>query len=166
MAVSTDIQDSSQPDRWQGWKTCASHAHEQLVGWPWRCFLSANRRQLDHTLTTGKAYFDCLIVECDKAKTEVCILGWQVNWDALLAPGVRLYDLLLRTAKRGVRIYVMPWDDTNPVQTYDDQTKIVLESINSHPEVNAKGRDAKCCWPNPCHSQQQLLQPPPEAGDH
>src|SRR5690606_25161430 len=42
--------------------------------------------------------------------------------------------------KRGVRIYVMPWDDTNPVQTYDDQTKIVLESINSHPEVNAKGR--------------------------
>src|SRR5690606_2348135 len=82
-------------------------------------------------LTTGKAYFDCLIVECDKATTEVCILGWQVNWDALLAPGVRLYDLLLRTAQRGVRIYVMPWDDTNPIQTYDDQTKIVLESINS-----------------------------------
>lgn len=91
-------------------------------------------------LTTGEAYFDCLITECDKATMEVCILGWQVNWDALLAPGVRLYDLLLRTAKRGVRIYVMPWDDTNPVQTYDDQTKIVLESINRHPDVNAKGR--------------------------
>lgn len=91
-------------------------------------------------LTTGQAYFERLIVDCDAATSEVCILGWQVNWDALLAPGVRLYDLMLRIAKRGVRIYVMPWDDTNPVQTYDDQTKIVLESINSHPEVKAKGR--------------------------
>jgi len=90
--------------------------------------------------TTGEAYFRSLIAECDKARVEVCILGWQVNWDALLAPGLRLYDLLLRTAIRGVKIYVMPWDDTNPVQTYDDQTKVVLESINSHPKVNAKNR--------------------------
>lgn len=90
--------------------------------------------------TTGEAYFRSLIEACDKASVEICILGWQVNWDALLAPGLRLYDLLFRAATRGVNVYVMPWDDTSPVQTYDDQTKIVLESINSHPKVNAKNR--------------------------
>ena len=88
--------------------------------------------------TTGKEYFASLIEACDAASVEICILGWQVNWDALLAPGLRLYDLLLRAAKRKVEIYVMPWDDSNPVQTYDDQTKAVLESINEHPDVKAK----------------------------
>lgn len=90
------------------------------------------------SFTTGKDYFAKLIEACDAAGVEICILGWQVNWDALLAPGLRLYDLLLRAAKRGVNVYVMPWDDNNPVQTYDDQAKTVLESINEHPEVKAK----------------------------
>lgn len=80
--------------------------------------------------THGEAYFADLIKEFDAATVEICIAGWQVNWDALMAPGVRLFDVLLRAAKRGVNIYVMPWDDTEPVQTYDDQTKVVLESIN------------------------------------
>lgn len=88
--------------------------------------------------TTGKEYFADLISSCDGANSEICILGWQVSWDALLAPGVRLYDVLLRNATRGVKIYVMPWDDTNPVQTYDDQTKVILESINDHPGVTGK----------------------------
>ncbi|WP_343733117.1 phospholipase D-like domain-containing protein [Duganella sp.] len=79
---------------------------------------------------SGKDYFSDLINECDRATNEIYIAGWQVNWDALLVPGVRLYDLLLRCAKRGVHIYVMPWNDSEPIQTYDDQTKIVLESIN------------------------------------
>ncbi|WP_341678131.1 phospholipase D-like domain-containing protein [Niveibacterium sp. SC-1] len=86
--------------------------------------------------TTGRDYFADFTASCDKASSEICILGWQVSWDALLAPGVRLYDVLLRAAKRGVKIYVMPWDDTNPVQTYDDQTKAVLESINTRPGVS------------------------------
>lgn len=85
--------------------------------------------------TTGKKYFENLIQTFDAAKEEICIAGWQVSWDALLAPGVRLYDVLLKAAKRGVKVYVMPWDDTNPVQTYDDQTKLILESINGHPGV-------------------------------
>lgn len=83
-------------------------------------------------LTTGAEYFNDLIKALDgaAANAAVMIAGWQVNWDALLAPGVRLYDVVYRNAKRGLRFYVMPWDDTNPIQTYETQTKIVLESIN------------------------------------
>lgn len=81
-------------------------------------------------LLSGKDYFADLIASVDLAEKEVLILGWQVSWDALLAPGVRLYDLLYRNAKRGVKFYVMPWNDTNPVQTYDDQTRIIFEDIN------------------------------------
>lgn len=81
-------------------------------------------------LLSGQTYYADLISRVDKAQSEVLILGWQVSWDALLAPGVRLYDLIYRNAKRGVKFYVMPWNDTNPVQTYDDQTKVVFEDIN------------------------------------
>jgi phospholipase D1/2 len=79
---------------------------------------------------SGKDYFASLIAACEAATQEICILGWQVNWDAQLAPGRRLWGLLYDAAKRGVKAYVMPWDDTNPMQTYDDQTKLVLEDIN------------------------------------
>jgi len=84
-------------------------------------------------LTTGAAYFSDLITTLDgaPADAEVLIAGWQVNWDALLTPSVRLYDVIYRHAKRGLRFFVMPWDDTNPIQTYETQTKMVLESINT-----------------------------------
>jgi phospholipase D1/2 len=94
-------------------------------------------------LTSGKEYFADLIHVCDSASDEIYIAGWQVNWDALLAPGVRLYDVLYRAARRGVHIYVMPWDDTEPVQTYDDQTKAVLERINERLKLE-KGKADKC----------------------
>jgi phospholipase D1/2 len=81
--------------------------------------------------TTGEDYFDDLISALDGATNEVYIAGWQVNWDALLKPGVRLYDVVYRNAKRGVKFYVMPWDDSNPIQTYETQTKVALESINA-----------------------------------
>lgn len=82
-------------------------------------------------LTSGKLYFGEFVTEVAAAKEEIYIAGWQVNWDALVAPGKRLFDVLLEAAKRGVKIYVMPWDDSPPVQTYDDQTKAVLEMINT-----------------------------------
>lgn len=82
-------------------------------------------------LTSGKIYFDEFIKATESAKEEIYIVGWQVNWDALLAPKTRLFDVLLAAAKRNVKIYVMPWNDSPPVQTYDDQTKIVLEMINA-----------------------------------
>ncbi len=80
--------------------------------------------------TTGKEYFEDLITEINAAASEIYITGWQVNWDALLATGVRLFDILYAAAGRGVKVYVMPWDDTEPVQTYDDATKYVLLAIN------------------------------------
>jgi len=80
--------------------------------------------------TTGADYFADFIAKCDAAASEICILGWQVNWDALLKEGVRLYDVLKRAAERGVSIYVMPWCHSNPVQTYDYQTATVLGHIN------------------------------------
>ncbi len=92
-------------------------------------------------LFSGKDYFADLVASVDGAKEEVLILGWQVNWDAMLAPGLRLYDLIYRNAKRGIRFYVMPWDDTNPVQTYDDQTRIVLDNINRR--LGQTGKNAR-----------------------
>jgi phospholipase D1/2 len=88
--------------------------------------------------TTGKTYFADLITEFKAAKNEICIAGWQVSWDALLAPGVTLYSLLCEVvqANKSLKIYVMPWDDTEPIQTYDDQTKTVLESINARFKTN------------------------------
>lgn len=92
--------------------------------------------------TTGSAYFDDLIEVCKSATSEICIAGWQVNWDALLnKEGMRLYDLLYLCACNSVDIYIMPWNDTEPVQTYDDQTKTVLESINSR--IRKKGISKK-----------------------
>lgn len=80
---------------------------------------------------TGKAYYADLIKDLKAATEEILITGWQVNWDALLAPGVRLFDVLLEVAKKGtVNIYVMPWNDTAPIQTFDDQTRSVLLMIN------------------------------------
>jgi len=78
----------------------------------------------------GKEYFAELINEFAAAKESIYIAGWQVNWDAQLAPKVRLYDCLLAAAQRGVRIFVMPWDDAAPVQTYDSQTQKMLLGIN------------------------------------
>ncbi len=82
---------------------------------------------------TGKAYFADLLDEMSRAQSQILIAGWQVAWDALLAPGIRLYDALYRAARRqpALKIYVMPWDDHEPVQTYDDQTVAALKVINA-----------------------------------
>ncbi|MCP1574551.1 phospholipase D1/2 [Herbaspirillum rubrisubalbicans] len=89
-----------------------------------------------HAFTTGKAYFADLIEKIEGATKEICIAGWQINWDAMLAPGKRLYDVLLSAARKpGMKIYIMPWDDTRPVRTYDDPTLIVIDTINGEPGV-------------------------------
>lgn len=91
-------------------------------------------------LTSGKVYFEDLIKTFNAAQSEIYIAGWQVNWDALLANDIRLYDVLYAAAKLGVQIYIMPWDDTEPVQTYDDQTKVIFDNLNSRLKAeHAKG---------------------------
>jgi phospholipase D1/2 len=113
-------------------------------GEPYPCFATENlwvgyaQRFSDPTsknavdiFTTGKAYFGELIQALAAATSEIYIVGWQVNWDAMLAPSVRLFDVLLAAAQRGRNIYVLPWNDNAPVQTFDDQTKKVLLAINT-----------------------------------
>lgn len=107
--------------------------HENVFSQP----TSGNKIQ---PFTTGKDYFADFIAQCRQAKEEICIIGWQVNWDAMLAPGVRLWDVLCEAAKRQVNIYVMPWDDTPPVQTYDDQTRSALQAINDHLGLSGKNK--------------------------
>ena len=88
---------------------------------------------------TGEDYYKDLLVSINGATLEICILGWQVSWDAMLTEKLRLYDVLLAVAKKKtVKIYVMPWDDTKPMVNYDTQTAAVLMSINSHPDVKKK----------------------------
>ena len=98
--------------------------------WVRSAFSEATQGNAVKPYFTGKDYFAELIAEFSTAKESIFIAGWQVNWDAQLAPGVRLYDCLLAAAHRGVMIYVMPWDDSAPVQTYDEQTRVVLQRIN------------------------------------
>jgi len=83
-------------------------------------------------INTGKLYYAELIKEFNNAQQEIYIAGWQVNWDAQLDPaGTRLFDVLLKAARRGVKIYVMPWNDPGAgVETYDRSTKAALEYIN------------------------------------
>lgn len=92
--------------------------------------------------TTGADYFKDFIARCAKAKSEICIIGWQVNWDAQLNDqGLRLYDVLLEAVRvRNVNVYVLPWRHANPVQTYDYQTEIVLDEINNTLKLGGKKR--------------------------
>ncbi len=113
------------------------------TGQPYKCFATENiwvgyEQQFSMPnggnevtpLGSGAEYFQHLIEVINSAKKEIYITGWQVNWDALLAPGIRLFDVLLKAAENGCNIYVMPWSDSAPVQTYDDQTRSVLLAIN------------------------------------
>lgn len=82
--------------------------------------------------TSGKDYFSDLIKTFRSAQSEICIAGWQVNWDALLDPNLRLYDLLREVvaANKTLKVFVMPWSHSLPVETYDEQTATVLTSID------------------------------------
>ena len=95
-------------------------------------FSTPSDKNLVTPFITGEAYFADLIAECRKATSEICIAGWQISWDALLAPGLRLYDLLRGVASNNKRldIYVMPWQRHLPIETYGRQTNAVLLSIN------------------------------------
>jgi phospholipase D1/2 len=84
--------------------------------------------------TTGRAYYADLAQAIASASSSVCMLGWQINWDVMLVPGKRLYDVLLQAlkARPALKAYILPWNDTNGgPDTSDDDTKAVLEHINT-----------------------------------
>ncbi|MCO6524466.1 MAG: hypothetical protein J6562_05515 [Candidatus Schmidhempelia sp.] len=80
-------------------------------------------------------YFQDFIKVIRKAEKEIYITGWQINWDAMIAPDLRLVDLLLEVAQKNknLTISILPWDDTYPVDTNDDETRTVLRNyINEY----------------------------------
>jgi len=90
--------------------------------------------QVDPILS-GQAYYQQLHAAIASAKSSICMLGWQINWDVDLIPGVdSLYSALVKAAtdpaRSQLKIYILPWDDSAPVTTYDDQTVAVVNSIN------------------------------------
>ena len=107
-------------------------------------------------LVTGEEYFKELAAAIGKAEKSIYMLGWQINWDVMLLPGLRLYDALLKAAqaKPALKIYVLPWAGNSHVPTYAAETIKVLNSINealgaktsSTKRVFATGADAH---PNP-----------------
>ena len=80
-------------------------------------------------------YFQDLLTAMRSAEKEIYITGWQVNWDAMLTPDLRLVDILLEVTQNNenLKIFILPWDDCAPVETYDDEAKIVLRNyINEY----------------------------------
>ena len=80
-------------------------------------------------------YFQDLVTDMRSAEKEIYITGWQVNWDAMLTPDLRLVDILLEVTKNNenLKIFILPWDDCSPVETYDNEAKIVLRNyINEY----------------------------------
>ena len=79
----------------------------------------------------GKAYFAELLNAFKEAQKTIYITGWQVNWDAQLAEGVRLVDALLEQVKSKpqLKVYIMPWKNVQ-VQTYARATERVFAALN------------------------------------
>ena len=84
-------------------------------------------------LLTGEAYFAALAGAISKADKSIYMLGWQINWDAPLIAGVRLYDSLLAAAKAkpALKIYVLPWEGSSYVPTYATDTITVMKAMNA-----------------------------------
>ena len=84
-------------------------------------------------LLTGEKYFKELNTAIQGANKTIYMLGWQINWDVHLIPGVRLYDALLAAAKAkpALKIYVLPWSNPSQVETHAAATVTVLNSINA-----------------------------------
>ncbi|AQH02155.1 hypothetical protein A9R05_24435 [Burkholderia sp. KK1] len=88
--------------------------------------------------TAGEDYFANLCDAITAAQNTIYVADWMINWDAQMKSGgsgaaVRLFDVLLHAVKGNtqLKVYVMPWEHTIPVQTYDASTKAVFESINA-----------------------------------
>lgn len=118
--------------------TTATHSH-------WVHYTSGPERQSENfaeytegnavqAFLGGKAYFAALLMAFKQAKKCIYITGWQVNWDAHLAEGVRLVDALLEAVQASpeLLVYIMPWKNPSQVETYSVATERVFAAMNSH----------------------------------
>lgn len=114
-------------------KSCAAYATDNIWLMTDSAFAQPQHGNEVRFFASGAAYFEDLIKEIASAKEEIYIAGWQVNWDCQMAPGRRLYDVLFDRVKEesNLKVRVMPWNDAPPVETYTEQTKRILESINT-----------------------------------
>ncbi|MCE0828760.1 hypothetical protein LVQ78_22405 [Buttiauxella sp. A2-C2_NF] len=82
----------------------------------------------------GKAYFAALLAAFKQATKCIYITGWQVNWDAQLAEGVRLVDALLEAVQASpeLHVYIMPWKNPSQVETWSAATERVFAAMNTH----------------------------------
>lgn len=82
----------------------------------------------------GKAYFTALLTAFKQAQKCIYITGWQVNWDAQLAEGVRLVDALLEAVQASpeLQVYIMPWNNPSQVETYSAATERVFAAMNCY----------------------------------
>lgn len=82
----------------------------------------------------GKAYFTALLTAFKQAQKCIYITGWQVNWNAQLAEGVRLVDALLEAVQASpeLQVYIMPWNNPSQVETYSAATERVFAAMNCH----------------------------------
>lgn len=87
-----------------------------------------------NALLGGKEYFSALLTAFKHAKKCIYITGWQVNWDAQLAEGVRLVDALLEAVQRtsSLNVYIMPWKNPSQVETYAAATERVFSAMNNY----------------------------------
>jgi phosphatidylserine/phosphatidylglycerophosphate/cardiolipin synthase-like enzyme len=50
-------------------------------------------------LLSGEIYYKQLAGAIAQAQSSICMLGWQINWDVMLTPGLRLYDAILKAVQ-------------------------------------------------------------------
>lgn len=81
--------------------------------------------------TTGASYYADVQAAIASATSSVFIAGWQVNFDVELTPGKTLHASLIDALKRGVHVYVMPWQNVpGAVETAALTTALAVALLN------------------------------------
>ncbi|QLY71045.1 phospholipase [Citrobacter freundii] len=119
----------------ESYEATATHSHwvnySRKNGSPSENFADFTEGNEAKAFLGGKAYFAELLNAFNAAQKTIYITGWQVNWDAQLAEGVRLVDALLEQVKSKpqLKVYIMPWKNVQ-VQTYARATERVFAALN------------------------------------
>lgn len=81
--------------------------------------------------TTGASYYADVQAAIASATSSIFIAGWQVNFDVELTPGKTLHASLIDALKKGVHVYVMPWQNVpGAVETAALTTALAVALLN------------------------------------